>query len=290
MNPIQQLLSVVFSPLSRIWNTLIFIPVFNLLLFINQYTHNMGWSIILLSLGIRLALIGITQKTFKVQQITQGLNPEIAKLKEQYKNDKQGLMAAQAELYKKNGVNPAAGCFPTIILMVVMFSLPHSIDYVFPNPQRPVSLETVNKSILISNLKIKEAGQFSKNFYYLNLTKPDTVPFKIPNFPTTIPLPGLFVIISTILQFISMKMMSPIVEAEKKLAKKTEGKSDDTMADAFAANTNMMPFMNLFLGYIFPSVITLYLIPFTLVQVVQQYFATGWGGLTPWLKKFNLLK
>ena len=42
------------------------------------------------------------------------IQPLVDKLKKKYKNDQKGLMAAQTELYKQKGVNPAAGCLPII--------------------------------------------------------------------------------------------------------------------------------------------------------------------------------
>ena len=281
-------IATLFSPITTIWNWLIFIPVFNILLFVQQFTHNMGWSIILMSFGLRLALSGVIGKTLKIQKLQLTLAPELAKLKEQHKDNKQQLMLAQAELYKKNGFNPSAGCLPTIIMFAVMFSLTKSIDYIYPNAARPVTLEKINQSIIVPNLKLQESGKFEKTFFYVDVTKPDTVPVKFSGM--TIPLPGVFILLSTVLQFMSMKMSAPLLSEEKKIAAKTPGKSDDDMASAMAASTNIMPLMNIIIGYQFPSIIMIYFIPFTLVQVIQQYYVTGWGGLTPWLQKANFLK
>lgn len=281
-------ITTLFSPITTLWNWLIFIPVFNILLFIQQYTHNMGWSIILMSFGLRLALSGVILKTLKIQKLQLTLAPELAKLKEVHKDNKQQLMLAQAELYKKNGFNPSAGCLPTIIMFAVMFSLTKSIDYIYPNKDRPVALEKVNQSIVIPNLKQQEVGRFEKTFFYADVTKPDIIPVKFSGM--TLPLPGVFILLSTILQFMSMKMSAPLLSAEKKIAAKTPGRTDDDMASAMAASTNIMPLMNIIIGYQFPSIIMIYFIPFTLIQVIQQYFVTGWGGLTPWFKRFGLVK
>lgn len=279
-------LATLFSPITVIWNSLIFVPTFNLLLVINQFTHNLGWSILILSGLLRAALIPVTAKSLKIQKLTQDLAPELARLKAEHKDNKQALASAQAELYKKHGLNPAAGCLPTVVLFAVMFALSKSVNYLFPPPNYNVSRDQINQSIVFSHLKFTDSTSFNPHFFYTNLSHPDVV--KTDFLP--LPLPGLFVLLSTALQFISMKMSAPALAEQKQLAEKTPGATDDSMAEAMSASVNWMPLMNIVIGYQFPSVIMLYFLPFTALQIFQQYRASGWGGLQPWISKIKPLK
>jgi YidC/Oxa1 family membrane protein insertase len=52
----------------------------------------------------------------------------------------------------------------------------------------------------------------------------------------------------------------------------------------------MFPLMTLLIGYKFPSGLVVYWFIFSFLSMIQQYLVSGWGGLTPWLKKANLVK
>ena len=78
-------------------------------------------------------------------------------------------------------------------------------------------------------------------------------------------------------------------KTEKKIAKKTEGTADDMAVAMQSSAIYTFPLMTLFIGIRFASGLALYWLLFSLYQMVQQYRSTGWGGLTPWLKKLNLI-
>jgi len=140
--------------------------------------------------------------------------------------------------------------------------------------------------LLYSFNQLTSDFNFSTRFFYLDLLKPDT--FRLSGIP--VPLPGLFLLISAAVQLISSKMMLPVISAEKKIADKTKGATDDVMVEAQQQMAFMFPLMTIFIGFQFPSGLVLYWLVFSAVSAVQQYFATGWGGMTPWLRKLNLLK
>ena len=94
-----------------------------LLKFFHSLVGNWGVAIILLTVTVKLAFFPLTQKSFASSRAMQRLQPEIAKLKEKYEDDPQGMGQAQMELFKKEGVNPLAGCLPMIVQMPVWFAL-----------------------------------------------------------------------------------------------------------------------------------------------------------------------
>ncbi|MCX5774241.1 MAG: YidC/Oxa1 family membrane protein insertase [Fusobacteria bacterium] len=91
--------------------------------FLNGYTHNFGVAIILLTFLIRLCLFPLGIKQDRSMKQMREMQPEIAKLKVKFGDDKQGLQKAQMELYKKNQVNPLGGCLPLIIQLPIFWAL-----------------------------------------------------------------------------------------------------------------------------------------------------------------------
>lgn len=268
----------------NIWNTLLFYPLLNALIWLHQITGNFGWAVILLTVGLRAVMTPVVWSSMKNMKKQQELNPEIAKLKEKFKDDKQGLMTAQADLYKKHGLNPVSGCLPQVLQIVVLIALFNAFNLVLHTPVAEL-VAKLNPMLYPFN-QLAVNAQISTWFFGIDLIKPNLV--NIPGLPFAVP--GILVILSALVQFLSSKMMMPEVKLEKKLAKVTEEKTDDIMAASSEQMLYMFPFMTLIFGYQFPAGLVLYWFVFSLVSGVQQYLATGWGGLTPWLRRLGLLK
>jgi len=91
--------------------------------FLNDYTHNFGVAIIILTFLIRLCLFPLGIKQDRSMKQMREMQPEIAKLKKKFGDDKQGLQKAQMELYKTHSVNPLGGCLPLIIQLPIFWAL-----------------------------------------------------------------------------------------------------------------------------------------------------------------------
>lgn len=98
-------------------------PIFWLLHTLNGYIGNMGWSIICLTLVIKALLLPLAYKSYVSMARMKELQPEMEKLKESAGDDKQKMQKGMMELYKKNKVNPAAGCLPILPQIPIFFSL-----------------------------------------------------------------------------------------------------------------------------------------------------------------------
>jgi len=90
---------------------------------IHAVLGNWGWSIICLVVLIRLLLYPIASKQFQSMAKMRKLAPRMQQLKERYGDDRQKLQMATMELYKKEKVNPAAGCLPILIQMPIFLAL-----------------------------------------------------------------------------------------------------------------------------------------------------------------------
>jgi YidC/Oxa1 family membrane protein insertase len=106
-----------------------------ILLFFDNITGNYAMSIILLTILIRIITWPLTNKQLSSAKAMQDLQPEIKKLQEKHKNDKEKLNAETMELWKKHKVNPAAGCLPLLIQMPVLWAM----FVVLKNPPAEVS-------------------------------------------------------------------------------------------------------------------------------------------------------
>jgi YidC/Oxa1 family membrane protein insertase len=98
-------------------------PLFSVLRYINDYTHNFGWAIIILTLGIKLLFVPLQYKSYKSMQGMKDIQPKVAKLQEKYKDDKQKLNEDLMKLYREHKVNPVGGCLPMFLQMPVFIAL-----------------------------------------------------------------------------------------------------------------------------------------------------------------------
>jgi YidC/Oxa1 family membrane protein insertase len=99
------------------WLTIISNPLFLLLGFVFKYVGNWGVAIILVTFLIKLAFYKLTESSGRSMAKMRNLQPRMKAMQDRYKDDKPALSAAMMELYKREKVNPAAGCLPILIQM-----------------------------------------------------------------------------------------------------------------------------------------------------------------------------
>ena len=98
-------------------------PLLELLRFFNRFVHNYGIAIILLTLLVRIIFYPLSLKSFRSMRNMQKLQPQIAAIKEKYKDDVQRFNQEQMALFKTHNVNPLGGCLPMLVQMPVFFAL-----------------------------------------------------------------------------------------------------------------------------------------------------------------------
>ncbi|KKU87902.1 MAG: Membrane protein insertase, YidC/Oxa1 family [Candidatus Beckwithbacteria bacterium GW2011_GWC2_47_9] len=252
------------------WFSLFYQPLVNALIFFyNLMGGNLGWAIIGLTIAIRLLLTPLTLPSLKSAQKLKTLQPELNKLKEKFGGDKQAWAKKQLEFYQQNGVNPAAGCLPQIVQIVILIALFQAFNQVLTSNGNVV--ENLNK-ILYAPLRLQADAVINNRFTYLNLTQPDL--FNMPAINlfgfTLNKFPGIFLLVSAVTQFISSKLMMPAAAKVKTLAEKTKEQGDDMAAAMQQQMLYLMPVMTLFIGFKFASGLVLYWLTFSLVMLVQQ--------------------
>lgn len=111
--------------IGELFRTILYQPLFNGLVLLYQFAsfNDLGVAIILLTIIVRVILYPVFHKTAKHQRITQELQPEIKKIKETHKKDKEAQTKAIMELYQKNSVNPLTPFFLLLVQLPVLFAL-----------------------------------------------------------------------------------------------------------------------------------------------------------------------
>ena len=124
---IQKLMQAVAPNLERTvdygWLWLIAEPLFWLLQWIHGFVGNWGWSIIILTLMIKLAFFHLSATSYKSMARMRKVQPRIMAIRERYASDKQRMNQAMMELYKKEKINPLGGCFPILVQIPVFIAL-----------------------------------------------------------------------------------------------------------------------------------------------------------------------
>jgi YidC/Oxa1 family membrane protein insertase len=92
-------------------------------------TGNYGIDIIIISILIKIIFLPLTQISMKSMKEMQKVQPEMTRLKEQYKNDKAKLQQEMMLLYKRRKINPMSGCLPMLIQIPVFIALYNALQY-----------------------------------------------------------------------------------------------------------------------------------------------------------------
>jgi YidC/Oxa1 family membrane protein insertase len=98
-------------------------PIFWLLEVIHSILGNWGWSIIVLTIIIKLIFFPLSAASYKSMARMRAVAPKLAQLKEQHGEDRQKMSQAMMELYKKEKINPLGGCLPILVQMPVFLAL-----------------------------------------------------------------------------------------------------------------------------------------------------------------------
>jgi len=98
-------------------------PIFLALDWLFKYVGNFGVAILIFTVFVKIVFFPLANASYKSMSKMKKLQPEMERLRERFKDDKMAQQQAVMELYKKEGVNPLAGCLPMLIQIPVFFSL-----------------------------------------------------------------------------------------------------------------------------------------------------------------------
>lgn len=107
----------VLGPIAIVFGKLLFF-IYNSVGF-----HSYALSLLLFTIAVKLLLLPLSIKQIKSSQRMQEIQPELARIQERYKNDKEKLNEETMKLYQEKKYNPASGCLPLIVQMPILFAL-----------------------------------------------------------------------------------------------------------------------------------------------------------------------
>lgn len=259
-------------------------PILNVLVAIYQLLialhipSALGFSIILLTVVIRLILSPLLHQSLKQQKKMQQIMPEINKLKEKHKNDAKRLQMEQMALFQKHGVNPASGCLVMIVqipILIALYQVLLGSVCLTTKGARSLCLPTVsaiNDRLYFNGLKLHEL--WNTSFFGLSLGHTPSQLISQVGFGI-----ALIAVLTAGLQLIQSKMMmAPASQLPKK-----EKKPQEDFATAFQTQSMyLLPLMVGFFSFSLPFGLSLYWNTLTIFGIIQQYIIQKWGGLVDW--------
>lgn len=241
----------------------------------------LGFSIILLTILIRFIMYPLISSQTRQMHKMQSLNPHLSKIKEKHKDDKKRQQEEMMKLYKEHGVNPMAGCLPSVVQLVVFGSLYTTLLH-FAQAGTGSAVETINKSLYFPNLHLNAKTGLDSSFFGLNVSaSPQSL-------LTSMPLLVLIPVITAATQFIFSKMM---IQPKTKEQIKHEGKKEaqaDFASTFQSQSVYIFPAMIGFFAFSLPIGMALYWNTFTIFGIIQQYLLVGSGSMKPLLERVGI--
>lgn len=258
--------------MTELWNTILVHPLMALSLLAYSFVRDFGIAIILVTVFIRLIVYPLYVAQIRSQRAMQELAPVMNDLKQKYGKDRQRFAEEQMKLYRERGVSPAAGCFPLLLQMPILFALYSALLQLgcgLGSNQGCTGLTHDQAQSIFGVFSfipnpIPEGGTLDTTANWLpwitaGLQHPDPM-YVLP-------------VVAGVAQLIASVMAMPAKQVV----------SDDPNQRMFQSMAYVFPVMTVALGATFPAGLTLYWIATTVFQIVQQYFVSGWGRLPKYL-------
>lgn len=243
--------------MSELFNTILYNPIFNALFYLYHVIpgKDLGVSIILITLAIKLILFWPSLSALKAQKSLQDTQPKLEEIKKKYKNDKEELGRQLMKFYRENKVNPFSSCLPLLIQLPILIALYR------------VFLQGLKVDTTTHILNAEQLGHLYGYLKTIYQTTPIHATFL--GFIDLAKTHNVYLaVLAGLAQFFSSRMLST-----KKAPIKTAGAKDENITAAM--NKQMlyiMPIFTIFIGYQFPAGVTLYWLVNTLFTLLQQLY------------------
>ena len=239
------------------WDLIINPFVTALTAFYALFGQNIVLAIVVLTIIIRMLTYPLLARQQASMKKTQALQPELTKLKEKYKDDREKLSQAQMELYREHGVNPLGGCLPLLIQFPILIGLYQAIFFAIAST--PFQLVDLPERLLFSGFD--HLIPIESTWLGMDLTNPPTPPLN-PVYALALPL---LVMGTTWLQ-------SKFSMSTSQQNRNSNDKKDDAPSQTQAMTqsmTTIMPIMFGFFALSFSVGISIYFIVSNAVGIFQ---------------------
>jgi YidC/Oxa1 family membrane protein insertase len=224
------------------FNTLLYQPLFNILILLYQYLpgNDFGIAVIVLTALIRLILYPLTAQSIKSQKALSQVQPKIQEIQKKFKNSQEKQVKEMLELYKKEKISPLSGFLPLLIQLPIIIAL-------FRLFQK--GLQPEEMAILYSF--VPHLGPIDPSFLgMINLSQASLV----------------LAVLAGIFQFFQSKMLAPVQQKPKK-----EGQISQFSKMFQKQITYFLPFFTVLILLRLPAALGLYWITTSLFSIGQQY-------------------
>ena len=259
----------------NVFDILIMQPVFNLLIGLYSIIPggDFGISIIIFTILVRFALYPLVKKQLHQTQAMKKLQPQLVKIKQQAKGNKQQESMQMMELYKQNGVNPFRSIGILLIQLPIFIAL-YSVIRVFTEHRDEIAKFTYDFMEQIPAIQqlISHPERFNEKLLgVVDLTKSAFANGHVDIFLV------ILAVVAAGTQYIMSKQTMPHNESKKRLrdimAEAADGKKSDQSEMNAIVMTKMMKIMPFFMFFIMvslPGALALYYVTSNIVAVVQQ--------------------
>ncbi len=251
--------------MGAIWNGFVLALEAALKFFYDIPPHNAGVAIIFFTIAMKILMLPLSISQMRSAREMQKLQPKVRELQKKYAKDREKLNQEMMRLYREHGVNPTAGCLPSLLQIPIFFG----VYYAILNLSRVPTLGSLVGRWAGLSFALGTAPTEAQ--FLAGLTKglfADKPFLWLPNMGSPDPW-HLLPILAGLLQLVQQRMMTQ--------------KDSDPQQQAMNNAMMFMPLMIVFIGWNFPAGPVLYWVMQSLLSVVQQYYTSGWGALRDWL-------
>jgi len=244
---------------ATLWNEVFIRPLTNLLIFITNIVpgHDLGIAIIIITIIIRLILYPLSKKAIQNQRAMQAFQPELDKIKEKYKDDKDKQTKETLAFYQKHKINPLSSCLPLLIQMPILIAL----YWVF----RRATAGTIDQ--LLYSFVHKPEVLSIKFLGIVDLSKPEL--YVLP-------------VVAGATQFYqSWMILRQAKKDDKKLGIKEKRGPQDTATMITKQMNYIFPIITVVFAASLPAAISLYWVTTNLFSIGQQYIIMKGEGVKP---------
>lgn len=227
--------------MSYIFHNFFYQPLFNVLIFLTAYLpgHSFGWAIVVMTLLVNCILLPFTHKMKHSQRTMQAIEPELRKIRQQFKDKKEEQARRTLELYKEHGVNPFSGFLLLFIQIPLFIALYRIFDVLATGAQiNPSDFYSFTPPLVIPTTTF---------LYFFDLSHPSVA----------------LAFIAAVLQFIQGRLLTP---------KNIQGspKQDSTAQIMQKQFQYTLPAVIFFIGLRFPAALALYWTVMSLFGIVHE--------------------
>ncbi len=232
--------------ISYLFNSIFFNPIYNGLIFLiaNFSWLDMGMAVIVITIIVKLLMFPLTKKSIKLQVIQKRIDPDIKKIKKEYKDNKEEQARKIMDLYKKNDLNPLSG----IAIMLIQIPIIFALYFVFLKGGLP----EINIDILYSFVKTPT----EINTMFIGLI--DMLEKSL-----------FLAILAGISQYIQIQLILPKIDFKRNNNQKRDFK-EDLMRSMNLQMKFIMPIIIIVIAYNLPSAIALYWITSNIFMIGQE--------------------